>query len=162
MEPPPNFDIDDMNLHDENDLFVPHPGKLFLLYSAYFKAYLFYIDIPAPFALPGHRNPAVIEHWGSSVENLLDLEEEDLAGLQGFDMEDLPIPPPESSDGASVGSGAQHELHKDDGPQELDSEDEPDMDDNDLWAMLREHLGDLAEDEWRDICEHLRIALLPH
>jgi hypothetical protein len=87
--------------------------------------------------VPGvHRNPPpVVEDWDS------DDEPPDFA------------PPDSDIDDASIGSADRDpEFHEEDGPRGLNADAEPDMDDEDLWAFLQQHLGDLAHDEWIDIC----------
>ena len=124
-----------------------------------FETEFLHLDIPAPLAPAARRDPVIIEHWNSPAEDLADLDEEELADLEYFNLDDLPVTPAESDDDASVAGGAEPEFHEDDGARGLDPEGEPDMNDDELWELLREHLGDLAEDEWRDICTFCYIAL---
>ncbi|KAG8705013.1 hypothetical protein FRC09_003206 [Ceratobasidium sp. 395] len=107
----------DMNLDDEEDLFVPPP------------------EIPAGPPPAYVRRPVTIEDWDSDVEALDDIE------IPSDDDEDVP---------AAAGE-ANPEFHEDDRRRGLDADEEPDMEDAELWDFLRHHLGDLAEEEWVDI-----------
>jgi hypothetical protein len=100
----------------------------------------------APHAPGARRNPpVVIEDWTS--------EEED---------PEVFSPPNSDIDAASIGSADRDpEFHEEDGPQGLDADAEPDMDDEELWAFLQQHLGDLAHDEWVDICKSCLFYYLP-
>ncbi|KAG9126908.1 hypothetical protein FRC07_001453 [Ceratobasidium sp. 392] len=114
----------DMNLDDEDDLFVPPP------------------EIPAgPPPVYVRRNPVTIEDWDSDVEALDDIE-------MPFD-DDIEIPP--NNDVPAADGEVNPEFHEDDRQRGLDPDEEPDMEDVELWEFLRQHLGDLAEEEWVDI-----------
>ncbi|KAG9089206.1 hypothetical protein FRC06_001668, partial [Ceratobasidium sp. 370] len=66
-------------------------------------------------------------------------------------LEDI-APPEPDIDNASIGSDElDPEFNKDDWMWGIDPDAEPDMDEEELWGYLRQHLGDLAGDEWLDI-----------
>ncbi|QRV74497.1 Transposase family tnp2 [Ceratobasidium sp. AG-Ba] len=87
------------------------------------------IPHPAPGA---YRNPPVIvEDWQSEDE------------LEDFELADIDV------DNSSVGSEEQDpEFHEYDGPLGQDVDNEREMNDEELWAYLREHMGDIAFEEW--------------
>jgi hypothetical protein len=84
------------------------------------------------------RNPPVgIDDWPSEEDEPADF-----------------TPPGSDIDDEAVGDADRDpEFIERDGPLGVDPNGEPDMDDQELWAYLREHLGDLAEEEWIDICK---------
>ncbi|QRW03146.1 Transposase family tnp2 [Ceratobasidium sp. AG-Ba] len=93
-------------------------------------------DAPAPPPAAYRNHPVVIEDWESEEE------------LDPIELEDI------ESDHSSVSSAEQElEFHEHDGPLGVDADNEPEMDDNELQAYLREHLGDIAYEEWIEIFE---------
>ncbi|KAG9096535.1 hypothetical protein FRC07_010920, partial [Ceratobasidium sp. 392] len=113
-----DIDMDDVdiNLGEEDNLFVPPPAIP-----------------PGPPPVYVRRHPVVIEDWDSDVEALDDIEI------------------PSDDDAPEAGGEANPQFHEDDGQRGFDPDEEPDMEDKELWGFLREHLGDLAEEEWVDI-----------
>jgi hypothetical protein len=93
------------------------------------------------------RNPPVqIEDWSSDDE----------AGDVGGEGEDGSVA--SDIDNASVGSAERDPpfVERLD-PLGLDPNDEPGMNEDELWNILHQHLGDLADDEWIDMCESVVI-----
>ena len=84
------------------------------------------------------RNPPVtIEDWASDDEDASD---------EGSAIYD--------TDCSSVNSEDQDPIFlEQDKPLELHPDDEPEFDEEDLWNVLQQQLGDLADDEWIDMCE---------
>jgi hypothetical protein len=78
-----------------------------------------------------------IDDWAS------DEEEPVLFTPPGSDIGDEPVGDADRDPG----------FNEQDGPLGLDPDGEPEMDDEELWAYLREHLGDLADEEWVDMCK---------
>ncbi|KAF8601263.1 hypothetical protein BDV93DRAFT_510182 [Ceratobasidium sp. AG-I] len=73
-------------------------------------------------------------------------------------IEDWPDPDDSSAnsdnDGGPVDNGEQDPPYIErDVPLRLDPNDEPALDDNDLLALLEAELGDLADEEWIDMCK---------
>jgi hypothetical protein len=56
-------------------------------------------------------------------------------------------------DNESTGSDRDPEFVERAEPLGLRPEDEPELDDDDMWALLEMHLGDLADEEWIDMCK---------
>lgn len=97
-----------------------------------------------------YRNPPVqIQDWTSDDE----AEEADRVeggGEDGSVASDI--------DNASVGSAERDPpfVERLD-PLGLDPNDEPAMNEDKLWNILHQNLGDLADDEWIDMCKSLLI-----
>lgn len=87
----------------------------------------------------------VIEDWESEDEDAQDF-----------------APPDSDNDDGSVGSNRDPEFdEEEDGAQGADADGEPDMNNEELWAFLQQHLGPLARDEWIDMCKsHLAFSIL--
>ena len=85
------------------------------------------------------RNPPVtIEDWASDEEDASD---------EGSAIYD--------TDHSSVNSKDQDPVFLErEEPLGLHPDDEPEFDEEDLWNMLQQQLGDLADDEWIDLCKY--------
>lgn len=90
------------------------------------------------------RNPPVsIEDWTSGDEA------EDAEEGGDSDIDNAPV------DNADRDPEFVERLE----PLGLDPDDEPAMDVEELWNILHQHLGDIADDEWIDMCKCLNPIL---
>ncbi|KAG9118518.1 hypothetical protein FRC07_006930, partial [Ceratobasidium sp. 392] len=98
--------------------------------------------VPPPEILPGppsvRRNWVVIEDWDSDVEELDNIEV---------------LPDNGAPDNGAPNAGGEENLqfHEDNAQQGINPDEELDMDNAELWEFLRQHLGDVAEEEWVNI-----------
>jgi hypothetical protein len=99
---------------------------------------LFLTDVLPP-APPLRRNRVIIEDWRDPEDDFNDFdgddEDDNLPHVDGEDHDPL--------------------FFELDPGQGLNPEDEPALDDNELWEFLQAELGDLADDEWIDMCEYI-------
>lgn len=93
---------------------------------------LYFTDLPAAHGL--RRNPPVtIEDWP---------DPEDDSATSGDEVADEPVDGPDRDP----------EYIERNEPLGLNPEDEPAINDDDLRALLEAELGDLADEEWIDMC----------
>ena len=87
----------------------------------------------------------IIEDWESNEEDAQDL-----------------APPEDDIDDEFVGDDQDPEFdEEEDGPQGAGADGEPDMNNEELWAFLQQHLGPLAHEEWINMCKsHLVLGKL--
>jgi hypothetical protein len=100
-----------------------------------------FTDMPPP-APEFPRNRVIIEDWPDPDDdfNNSDNENDNHPPANGEDQ-DPPYVEPDPERG-------------------LDPEDEPALNEDELWAFLHAELGDLADDEWIDMCKYILYNLL--
>jgi hypothetical protein len=94
-----------------------------------------FTDMLPPAPGPRRNLPVTIEDWPDPDDDFDDSDNEYI---------NRPPTPGEDQDPPYV---------EPDLEQGLNPEDEPALDENELWDFLQGQLGDLANDEWMDMCE---------
>jgi hypothetical protein len=125
-------------VHHPHHLLVSHPIIIFIVFAMFLTLCL--SDTPPAPAL--RRNRVTIEDWPDP--------EEDFDG--DFD-EDNNNPPADGED-------QDPPYIEPDPHQGFNPEDEPALNDDELWDFLQAELGDLADGEWIDMCEYMLYIFL--